>query len=97
MISQRKRGFTSAAVIGAWVVLIAALSTVLAGAIFDSGFFERTESFHGSFDKESSETSQCFVVAVGKNSRLRKLLSIVSAAMGPPERRSLRRPHGAVT
>src|SRR5262249_34328798 len=63
VMSPGKRGLTFATVIGVWILLIAALSTVLIGEIIDLGFFERRESFNGPFQKESSDVSYCFVVA----------------------------------
>jgi hypothetical protein len=72
------------------VILIAALSTVLGGAILDLGFFERRESFRGPFDRESPEPSQCFVVAVGRKSRLGKVFSTSGDTPNDPYRSSLK-------
>jgi hypothetical protein len=88
--SQRKGGLTSATVIATWVVLVAALVTVLAGAIFNFGFFERTESFHGPFDQESSETPLCFVIALGTKSRLPRLFATSGDTSSDPYRSNLK-------
>jgi hypothetical protein len=77
-------------VVIAWVVLIAACSTVLVGTILHVGFFERTESFQGPFDLESSETAHCFVVTVGSESRLAKLLSTSGDSPSDPVRSNLK-------
>ncbi len=87
---ERTRGFPSAAVIGASVVLIAALSTVLVSASLDHGFFERTESFRGPFDKESSENSRSLIVALGTNGRLSNVLIASGDTPDEPFRSNLR-------
>jgi hypothetical protein len=91
VINQQSRGFATAAAISAWVVLIVAFSTVLVGEILDFGLFERSESFHGPFERESPEaTSQCFVVAVGTSSRLGKLFTTSGDTPNDPYRSNLK-------
>ena len=90
VITNRERGFTSAVVLTAWVILIAGLCAILAGQIADFGFFQRTESFHGPFERESSQTSQSFVLALGKNSRFETLFNTSGDTLDDPYRSNLR-------
>lgn len=90
MTTGRQRGFPSLAVIGAWVVFVAALGTVLVGELLDFGFFQRTESFRGPFDSESSQPSRSFVVVLGKTAPLPRLFSTSGDIPSDPYRSNLR-------
>jgi hypothetical protein len=52
--------------------------------------FRRTESFHGPFDRESSDTSQSYVITLGKDARWARLFTTSGDTPDDPHRSNLR-------
>ena len=90
MINHRTNGPGSAAVISAWVIFIAALTTLAGAEILDFGFFKSTESFHGPFRNESSQTAYAFAVGLGKSPTIRQLFTTAGDTPDAPSRSNLR-------
>jgi hypothetical protein len=89
VISERTPQFRSTAVISAWVIFVAASCVVLVGQIPDFDLFQQKESFQGPFDKESSETSQSYVIPLARNSHLGTLFTTSGDTPDHPRRSNL--------
>jgi hypothetical protein len=74
----------------AWGVLVASSCAVLVGHIHDIGVFRRTESFHGPFDKESSGTSESYLIRLGQDARWARLFANSGDTPNDPRRSNLR-------